>query len=48
LLGVQGLPAVHAVHVPVSQTPLGHEVPLGTSPVALHTDTPVVQLVTPV
>jgi hypothetical protein len=48
LVGVQGLPAVHAVHVPVSHTPLGHVVPLGTLPVAPHTDTPVEHEVTPV
>ncbi len=48
LVGVQGLPAVHAVHVPVSQTPLGHVVPLGTLPVAPHRDTPVEHEVTPV
>jgi hypothetical protein len=48
-VGVQEVPAVHDVHEPLSQTWLvPHDVPLGTLPVELQTDTPVEQEVTPV
>jgi hypothetical protein len=49
LVGVQGLFRMHEVHVPVSQTMLvPHDVPFGTVPVELHTETPVEHEVTPV
>ena len=42
-------PAVHALHVPLLQTPLvPHEVPFATFPVSAQTDTPVTHDVAPV
>lgn len=49
LAGGHDPPAVHAPHVPLSQTwPAPQLVPLETLPVALHTETPVEQSVVPV
>jgi hypothetical protein len=49
LPGEQAVPVTHAPHVPLSQTwPAPQLVPSTTLPVALHTATPVEQLVVPV